>query len=262
MKLSTLRAPPAVSVETPSPPAAPKPPVPAPAASTAPPAKGASSADTVEASAKPKLVAAPELPQVRAGKASLRMGQQGPAVGEVQRQLGLPVTGRFDKNTEVAVALLQKAEGLPTTGVVDAKTLAALEARTAAKAKATAAAPSGSTPSGSTPSGSTPSGGTPSVSTPSGSAPSLATPSLASPPPKSASHADKYNYAAHLLETGKVKPGKSAAADAMIATMIAATNGPITSNGKDPTLIETKTARTRFLTAAKAAGYTVPAWAL
>jgi peptidoglycan hydrolase-like protein with peptidoglycan-binding domain len=241
MKLSPLRAPPAVSVEASPPPAAPKPPVPPPSATAARPAKGFSSADAVETPAKPKLVAAPALPQVHAGKAALRMGQQGPAVGEVQRQLGLPVTGRFDKNTEVAVALLQKSEGLPTTGVVDAKTLAALEARTAAKVKAKAAAPSGSAPSGSTPSIATP---------------SIATPSITpTPPPKDASDADKYNYAAHLLKTGKVKPGKNAADDAMIAKMIGVTNGPITSNGKDPTRVETTTA-------AKAAGYHVPKWAL
>lgn len=259
MKLDTHRAPPSASIPLPASAPASKPLPPAPAPSPAP--KGYAPGDVVDT--KPKYVAAPTAADVKAGKAALRMGQQGPAVGDVQKQLGLPATGRFDKNTEVGVALFQKAEGLPTTGVVDAKTLAALEAKAAAKAKAagpsTPGAPGTSTPS--TPGTSTP--GAPGTSAPGASTPGASTPGaapatgLATPPPKTASPADKYDYATALLRSGKLKPGMSAAADAVITKMIHS-NGP---GVTDPDAAAHTAARTRFLAAAEAAGYSVPVWA-
>lgn len=274
MKLDTHRAPPSASI----PPAVSAPPTqPAPSAPSAPPTpapKGYAPGDVVDT--KPKSVAAPTAGDVKAGKAALRMGQQGPAVGDLQKLLGLPATGRFDKNTEVGVALFQKAEGLPTTGVVDAKTLAALEAKAAAKAKAAGAStPGASTPGTPAASASTPS--KPGASTPNApgtSAPGTSTPGtsapgttpttgaapatgLAAPPPKTASPADKYDYATAMLTSGKVKPGQSAAADALITTMIHASGPGVT----DPDAAEHLAARKRFLAAAAAAGYSVPAWA-
>lgn len=254
MKLDTHRAPPSASIPPAVSAPATKLPPSAPSAPPAPAPKGYAPGDVVDT--KPKFVAAPTAADVKAGKAALRMGQQGPAVGDLQKLLGLPATGRFDKNTEVGVALFQKAEGLPTTGVVDAKTLAALEAKAAAKAKA-AGASTPSTPGASTPSApgtSTPSASTPSATPTTGAAPATG---LAAPPPKTASPADKYDYATAMLTSGTVKPGKSAAADALITKMIHASGPGVT----DPDAAEHLAARKRFLAAAAAAGYSVPVWA-
>ncbi|MFO0724064.1 MAG: peptidoglycan-binding domain-containing protein [Myxococcota bacterium] len=114
--------------------AAPKPlpPPPAPSPTPKPVAnssqKGFPAGDAVEIK-KPSFTPAPNTTEVAAGKAQLKMGQQGPAVVELQKKLGVVATGRFDKNTEVAVAQLQKKQGLPTTGTVDAKTLAAIDGK-------------------------------------------------------------------------------------------------------------------------------------
>ena len=70
---------------------------------------------------------------IESGKAKLKMGQQGPAVLELQKKLGVVATGQFDKNTEVAVAQAQTKAGLPPTGVVDDKTLAAIEGKSGGK---------------------------------------------------------------------------------------------------------------------------------
>jgi peptidoglycan hydrolase-like protein with peptidoglycan-binding domain len=99
-------------------------------------APGYSSADTVELKAPQKKASyspAPTKADVESGKAKLKMGQQGPAVGELQKKLGVVATGRFDKNTEVAVAQAQTKAGLPPTGVVDQKTLAVIEGKSAPK---------------------------------------------------------------------------------------------------------------------------------
>jgi hypothetical protein len=60
-----------------------------------------------------------------------------------------------------------------------------------------------------------------------------------------------------MLRSGKLKPGMSAAADAVITKMIHS-NGP---GVTDPDAAAHMAARKRFLAAAEAAGYSVPAWA-
>jgi len=60
-----------------------------------------------------------------------------------------------------------------------------------------------------------------------------------------------------MLTSGTVKPGKSAAADALITKMIHASGPGVT----DPDAAEHLAARKRFLAAAAAAGYSVPVWA-
>lgn len=110
--------------------ASPMPPTPKPSAT------GYPSADTIEPKAapkKPSYAPAPTKAEVESGKAKLKLGQQGPAVGELQKKLGVVASGRFDKNTEVAVAQAQTKAGLPPTGVVDQKTLAAIEGKGAPK---------------------------------------------------------------------------------------------------------------------------------
>jgi len=125
------------SALAPKPTLAPPPaPLPPPAAPTAKPkAAGYPSADSVElkAAKKPAYTAAPSKADVESGKAKLKMGQQGPAVLELQKKLGVVATGQFDKNTEVAVAQAQTKAGLPPTGVVDDKTLAAIEGKSGGK---------------------------------------------------------------------------------------------------------------------------------
>lgn len=118
---------------TPAPPPAPPPPSASPIAK--PKTSGYPSADSVElkAAKKPAYTAAPSKADVESGKAKLKMGQQGPAVLELQKKLGVVATGQFDKNTEVAVAQAQTKAGLPPTGVVDDKTLAAIEGKSGGK---------------------------------------------------------------------------------------------------------------------------------
>lgn len=131
---------------TPAPPPAPPPPTASPIAK--PKTPGYPSADSVElkAAKKPAYTAAPTKADVESGKAKLKMGQQGPAVVELQKKLGVVATGQFDKNTEVAVAQAQTKASLPPTGVVDSKTLAAIEGKSGGTPASPPPAPTASPP--------------------------------------------------------------------------------------------------------------------
>jgi peptidoglycan hydrolase-like protein with peptidoglycan-binding domain len=52
----------------------------------------------------------------------LRPGDTGPAVAEIQRVLGVPVTGTYDAATRDAVKAAQARAGLASTGVVASRT--------------------------------------------------------------------------------------------------------------------------------------------
>lgn len=80
--------------------------------------------------------ATPSWEDVRAGRAVMGRGEQGPMVRALQERLaehGHPVraTGKFGPTTESKVRDFQTAQKLPTTGVVDQTTLAALEQKPA-----------------------------------------------------------------------------------------------------------------------------------
>src|SRR3954453_22775868 len=64
------------------------------------------------------------------GHGPLGPGVSGPAVRELQRLLGMPVTGLFDPNTTAAVVAFQHDHGLPQVGIVGRKTKVALARRT------------------------------------------------------------------------------------------------------------------------------------
>ena len=56
------------------------------------------------------------------GKHQLAPGVSGPEVRELQRLLGMPVTGLFDPNTTAAVVAFQRDHGLPQVGIVGRRT--------------------------------------------------------------------------------------------------------------------------------------------
>ena len=62
----------------------------------------------------------------RDGDVVLRVGDDGPAVSAVQRRLGSPETGRFDRATATAVKAFQAGHGLVVDGEVGPVTRAAL----------------------------------------------------------------------------------------------------------------------------------------
>jgi hypothetical protein len=64
------------------------------------------------------------------GHRQLGPGVTGPDVRQLQRQLGMPVTGLFDPNTTAAVVAFQRDHGLPQIGVVGRQTKVALAHRT------------------------------------------------------------------------------------------------------------------------------------
>jgi sortase A len=64
------------------------------------------------------------------GDRPLGPGTSGPDVRELQRLLGMPVTGTFDANTRAAVLAFQRDHGLPQVGVVGSQTKRALARRT------------------------------------------------------------------------------------------------------------------------------------
>lgn len=74
--------------------------------------------------------AAPLVADVRAGKAELRPGMQGPAVAEMQRRLGVQPTGLYGPTTLAAVQSFQEQQGLQpaAAGAVGRSTWAQLEA--------------------------------------------------------------------------------------------------------------------------------------
>ncbi len=64
------------------------------------------------------------------GTRFLAPGMSGPDVRELQRLLGMPVTGTFDANTGAAVLAFQRDHGLPQVGQVGDQTKHALARRT------------------------------------------------------------------------------------------------------------------------------------
>jgi sortase A len=64
------------------------------------------------------------------GDRQLGPGTSGPDVRELQRLLGMPVTGKFDANTTAAVLAFQRDHGLPQVGVAGSQTKRALARRT------------------------------------------------------------------------------------------------------------------------------------
>jgi hypothetical protein len=64
------------------------------------------------------------------GHRQLGPGVTGPDVRELQRLLGMPVTGLFDPNTTAAVVAFQRDHGLPQIGVAGRSTKRALARRT------------------------------------------------------------------------------------------------------------------------------------
>jgi sortase A len=64
------------------------------------------------------------------GDRQLGPGTSGSDVRELQRLLGMPVTGTFDANTTAAVLAFQRDHGLPQVGVVGSQTKRALARRT------------------------------------------------------------------------------------------------------------------------------------
>ena len=88
--------------------ASPMPPTPKPSAT------GYPSADTIEPKAapkKPSYAPAPTKAEVESGKAKLKLGQQGPAVGELQKKLGVVASGRFDAYIEPRLRFWDIAAG-------------------------------------------------------------------------------------------------------------------------------------------------------
>lgn len=76
-----------------------------------------------------QYTAAPSLADVQAGRAELRPGMQGPAVEALQRQLGVPVDGKYGPQTYEAVQNFQQASSLrpQTPGAVGRSTLEQLQ---------------------------------------------------------------------------------------------------------------------------------------
>lgn len=74
-----------------------------------------------------KAPAAPSMDDVRAGRRTLSRGMEGPAVAELQKRIGLPVTGKFDALTERTVRGYQQKFGLTVDGVVGKQTLSSLD---------------------------------------------------------------------------------------------------------------------------------------
>jgi hypothetical protein len=75
------------------------------------------------------------------GHGQLGPGVSGPAVRELQRLLGMPVTGLFDPNTTAAVVAFQRDHGLPQVGIVGRKTKRLLARRTHPPARPPTPAP-------------------------------------------------------------------------------------------------------------------------
>jgi LPXTG-site transpeptidase (sortase) family protein len=63
------------------------------------------------------------------GNRQLAPGTTGPDVRELQRLLGMPVTGTFDPNTSAAVLAFQRDHGLPQVGLAGSDTKRALARR-------------------------------------------------------------------------------------------------------------------------------------
>ena len=75
------------------------------------------------------------------GHHQLGPGVSGPEVRELQRLLGMPVSGLFDPNTTAAVVAFQRDHGLPQVGIVGRKTKRLLARRTHPPARPPTPAP-------------------------------------------------------------------------------------------------------------------------
>jgi sortase A len=75
------------------------------------------------------------------GHRQLAPGVSGPAVRELQKLLGMPVTGLFDPNTTAAVVAFQRDHGLPQVGIVGRSTKRLLARRTHPPARPPTPAP-------------------------------------------------------------------------------------------------------------------------
>lgn len=69
----------------------------------------------------------PPAPGAPAGRPTLRRGDQGPLVQQIQRKLGVDPTGNFGPKTEAAVRALQRSRGMVPDGIVGPKTWALLD---------------------------------------------------------------------------------------------------------------------------------------
>jgi peptidoglycan hydrolase-like protein with peptidoglycan-binding domain len=69
----------------------------------------------------------PSGPNAPAGRPTVRRGMSGDAVREVQRVLGLPVTGNFDAVTEARVRDFQRSNQLVPDGIIGPKSWAAVD---------------------------------------------------------------------------------------------------------------------------------------
>ncbi len=69
----------------------------------------------------------PPQPGAPAGRSTLRRGNTGPLVKEVQAKVGLPADGKFGPKTEAAVRVFQRNHGLVPDGIVGPKTWRALD---------------------------------------------------------------------------------------------------------------------------------------
>jgi 3D (Asp-Asp-Asp) domain-containing protein len=76
---------------------------------------------------KDHYTAAPSLADVRAGKAVIKKGMEGPAVTFVQKKVNAAADGQFGPHTEAAVKQYQGAHHLEVDGVVGAHTIAAMD---------------------------------------------------------------------------------------------------------------------------------------
>lgn len=85
-------------------------------------------ADRIRSGARPSAPVAP-------APAVLRRGDTGPAVSDLQRELGVVVDGDFGPATEAAVRAFQRSRGLAPDGVVGSITAAALASRTPPSAR-------------------------------------------------------------------------------------------------------------------------------
>ena len=74
--------------------------------------------------------------RLRMKGATIKSGDRGSDVAELQMKLGLPADGRFGQGTEAAVEEFQDRNGLTPDGVVGPKTWAALDSQLSAPATA------------------------------------------------------------------------------------------------------------------------------
>jgi peptidoglycan hydrolase-like protein with peptidoglycan-binding domain len=132
---------PAMADETPAPvdPAATAPATTAPVAPTDPAATTAEPAATTVAPAEP----------IALGTRTLRLGDTGSDVSELQKLLKVERTGTFDAATKKAVKRVQRAAGIKANGVVAKKTLKAIKRAARDKASSSRAMPRAGAPAAS-----------------------------------------------------------------------------------------------------------------